>query len=45
MENLIGPQMGFVAQEVEAVFPEWVTTAQNSPGDFGPAAPARMTAY
>ena len=24
--NLTGEQMGFVAQEVEAVFPEWVST-------------------
>ena len=24
--NLTGDQMGFVAQEVEAVFPEWVST-------------------
>jgi hypothetical protein len=25
--GLTGPQMGFIAQEVEGVFPQWVTTA------------------
>lgn len=29
MGNLMGPQIGLVAQEVEKVFPEWVTVAPN----------------
>src|SRR5206468_1519339 len=29
MGNLTGPQMGLVAQEVEAVFPEWISTSRN----------------